>query len=149
MVTMSLDNVIKFPESTRGPLGNHDRARLLKEARALVAQKLRETTRALLAGLQEDLLAKGDAADERERRNFFYGGRDILRDSAVRIEGPSMIRSPARSSHPVWRRFPTATNCNCSILSTWTRRLPPKGSLRVFRLLAKKACLPPVADWLF
>ncbi len=87
MVTMSLDNVIKFPESTRGPLGNHDRARLLKEARALVAQKLRETTRALLAGLQEDLLAKGDAADERERRNFFYGGRDILRDSAVRIEG--------------------------------------------------------------
>ncbi len=87
MVTMSFSNVIKFPESTRGPLGNHDRAHLLKEARALVAQKLRETARALLAGLQEDLLAKGDAADERERRNFFYGGRDILRDSAVRIEG--------------------------------------------------------------
>jgi hypothetical protein len=48
---------------------------------------LREAVRALVAELQEELGTKGDAADERDQRNFYYGGRELLRENLVRLEG--------------------------------------------------------------
>jgi hypothetical protein len=87
METMALDNVIRFPESLRGSASDHERARTLMEARNLAAQKLREAIRSLLAEFEEDLLARGDAADERDQRNFCYGGRELVRESGPRVEG--------------------------------------------------------------
>ena len=52
METMALDNVIRFPEATRGSLGDSDRVRILRDSRDLTAQKLREAMR-LLASLVE------------------------------------------------------------------------------------------------
>lgn len=87
METMALDNVIRFPESPRGFASDQERARTLTEARNLAAQKLRDAIRSLLAEFEEDLLARGDAADERDQRNFCYGGRELLRESGPRVEG--------------------------------------------------------------
>lgn len=86
MVTMAPDNVVRFPDSARGSIGGRDHLRTLKESRDLVAQKLREAIRILVAELQDDLGAKGDAADERDQRNFYYGGRELLRENLVRLE---------------------------------------------------------------
>ncbi|HTY03415.1 MAG TPA: DUF1631 family protein [Rhodocyclaceae bacterium] len=87
MVTVAPDNVVQFPEGTRSAIGGRDRARTLRDSRDLVAHKLREGVRGLLAELQDDLAAKGDAADERDQRNFYYGGRELLRESVMRVEG--------------------------------------------------------------
>lgn len=86
MVTMATDNVVRFPEGNRDSIGSRDRLRTLKESRDLVAQKLREAVRTLVAGLQEELVAKGDVADERDQRNFYYGGRELLGESVGRLE---------------------------------------------------------------
>lgn len=87
MVTMATDNVVRFPDGTRSSIGGREPSRTLKDARELVAQKLRETIRTLFAELQEDLAAKGDVADERDQRNFYYGGRELLRENLLRMEG--------------------------------------------------------------
>jgi len=87
MATVATDNVVRFPESIKGSIGGRDRLRTLKESRDLVAQKLREAVRALVAELQEELGTKGDVADERDQRNFYYGGRELLRENLVRLEG--------------------------------------------------------------
>lgn len=87
MATVAPDNVVQFPENTRGLIGGRDSKRTLKEARELVAQKLREAIRTLFGQLQEDLAAKGDVAVERDQRNFYYGSRELLRESLVRVEG--------------------------------------------------------------
>ena len=87
MVTVAPDNVVRFPDGTRGLIAGRDRSRTLNESRDLVAQKLREVFRTFLAELQDDLVAKGDAADERDQRNFYYGGRELLHENVMRIEG--------------------------------------------------------------
>jgi hypothetical protein len=84
---MATDNVVRFPESNRDSIGNRDRLRTLKESRDLVAQKLREAVRVLIAELQDEFGAKGDATDERDQRNFYYGGRELLRENLLRLEG--------------------------------------------------------------
>lgn len=86
-MTTAIDNVIRFPEGSRGAGDAADRARVLREGRDVVAQKLRETLRSLFPILEDGLLDRGDKADEREERNFCYGGREFLRENAVRIEG--------------------------------------------------------------
>jgi hypothetical protein len=83
---MATDNVVRFPEANRESIGGRDRSRTLRESRDLVAQKLREAVRGLIAELQEELAAKGDVADEREQRNFYYGGRELLGDNVGRLE---------------------------------------------------------------
>jgi hypothetical protein len=83
---MATDNVVRFPEANRDSIGGRDRSRTLRESRDLVAQKLREAVRGLIAELQEELAAKGDVADEREQRNFYYGGRELLGDNVGRLE---------------------------------------------------------------
>ncbi|MBI4997028.1 MAG: DUF1631 family protein [Rhodocyclales bacterium] len=87
MVTMATDNVVRFPESNRDSIGSRDRLRTLKEARDLVAQKLREAVRVLVAELQDEFGAKGDATTEQNQRSFYYGGRELLRENLVRLEG--------------------------------------------------------------
>lgn len=87
MVTMARDNVVSFPESARSAVSEQSRARTLREARDLVAQKLRETTRNCCAVLGEHMLQCGDDADEREQRNLYYLGAETLRTNAVRMEG--------------------------------------------------------------
>lgn len=87
MVAMAPDNVIPFPDGGRGPAAGSDRGRTLAESRDLVAQKLREVLRALVPALEEDLLSRGDVADEREQRNFYYGAREAVHEHAVRLEG--------------------------------------------------------------
>jgi len=87
MVTMALDNVIRFPDSARGSLSDSYRTRTLNESRDLVAHRLREAVRPLCSALEAELLVRGDTADEREQRNFYYGGRELLRENATRLEG--------------------------------------------------------------
>jgi hypothetical protein len=87
MVTMATDNIVRFPEANRDSIGGRDRLRTLKESRDLVAQKLREAVRVLVAELQDEFGTKGDATDERDQRNFYYGGRELLRENLVRLEG--------------------------------------------------------------
>jgi hypothetical protein len=87
MVTVAPDNVVRFPDSARGSISGREPSRTLRDARELVAQKLREAIRALFAELQDDLAAKGDVADERDQRNFYYGGRELLRENLMRMEG--------------------------------------------------------------
>lgn len=87
MVTVAPDNVVRFPDGTRSSIGGREPSRTLKDARELVAQKLREAIRALFAELQDDLATKGDLADERDQRNFYYGGRELLRENLLRMEG--------------------------------------------------------------
>lgn len=86
MMAMALNNVIQFPDSGRNPISGPDRGRLLRESRDLLAQKLRESLRALLPAIQEELAARGDVADEREQRNVLYGARDLIEEHAVRLE---------------------------------------------------------------
>jgi hypothetical protein len=81
------DNVIRFPDGARGSVADFDRGRTLTEARDIMAQRLREAFRTLLTKIQDDMLALGDIADEREERNFYYGGRELLATSALRLEG--------------------------------------------------------------
>jgi hypothetical protein len=87
MVTMATDNVVRFPEANRDSIGGRDRLRTLKESRDLVAQKLREAVRVLVAELQDEFGAKGDATSEQNQRSFYYGGRELLRENLVRLEG--------------------------------------------------------------
>lgn len=82
-----LDNVIRFPDGARGSVEDFDRARILVEARDLMAHKLREAFRALLPNIEEELLSRGDVADEREGRLLFYGAKDLLHNNAARLEG--------------------------------------------------------------
>ncbi|MBI5785884.1 MAG: DUF1631 family protein [Rhodocyclales bacterium] len=87
MVTIATDNIVRFPESNRDSIGNRDRLRTLRESRDLVAQKLREAVRSLVDELGEELGVKGDQSDERDQRNFYYGGRELLRENQTRLEG--------------------------------------------------------------
>jgi hypothetical protein len=87
MAATVVDNVIRFPDGARGSAADYDRARMLTESRDIVAQKLREALRTLLGQLQEELLARGDVADEREERSFYYGSREALAANALRLEG--------------------------------------------------------------
>lgn len=87
MVTMATDNVVRFPEVKADSIGGRDRLRTLKESRDLVAQKLREAVRSLIDELCEELAVKGDQSDEREQRNFYYGGRELLNENQTRLEG--------------------------------------------------------------
>lgn len=87
MVTMATDNVVRFPESNRDSIGSRDRLRTLRESRDLVAQKLREAVRILVAELQDEFGTKGDATTEQNQRSFYYGGRELLRENLVRLEG--------------------------------------------------------------
>ncbi|MBK6552488.1 MAG: DUF1631 family protein [Rhodocyclaceae bacterium] len=87
METMALDNVIRFPETARSSLGDSDRVRILREARDLAAQKLREAVRALISVMEADFEKRADAAEGSDRRAFCYGGQVFLRENAVRLEG--------------------------------------------------------------
>jgi hypothetical protein len=87
MVTMATDNVVRFPEANRDSIGGRDRLRTLKESRDLVAQKLREAVRVLVSELQEEFSVKGDATNQQDQRSFYYGGRELLRENLVRLEG--------------------------------------------------------------
>lgn len=87
MVTVASDNVVRFPESPQALVGGRGRSRTLTEARDLVAQKLREAIRTFVAELQDEFASKGDLADERDQRSFYYGGRELLRDNTARLEG--------------------------------------------------------------
>lgn len=82
----AFDNVIRFPDGARSPAAGPDRSRTMRDARDLVAQKLREALRTLLATLEEELLAKGDVADEREQRNHYYSAREALHEKGGRLE---------------------------------------------------------------
>lgn len=87
METMALDNVIRFPEATRGSLGDSDRVRsILRDSRDLTAQKLREAMR-LLASLVESDFDRRAAAEGSDRRAFCYGGQVFLHENAARLEG--------------------------------------------------------------
>lgn len=86
MVTTVPDNVVHLPEN-RSAIGYQGYSRTSREARDLVAQKLRELVRAFVEQFQEELARKGDLADERDQRNFFYGGRELLQESVGRMEG--------------------------------------------------------------
>ena len=81
------DNVIRFPDGVRGSVADLDRHRTLIAARDIMAQRLREALRTMLAEVEEDLLSLGDIADQREERNFYYGGRELVATSAMRLEG--------------------------------------------------------------
>jgi hypothetical protein len=86
MAAMAFDNVIRFPDGARTAGAGPDRARTLKDARDLLAQKLREALRTLLASLAEEFMAKGDVADERDLRSHFYGAKDALQNQGGRLE---------------------------------------------------------------
>jgi hypothetical protein len=86
MVTTVPDNVVRLSES-RSSIGYQGHSRTAKEARDLVAQKLRELVRLFVEKFQEELARKGDLADERDQRNFYYGGRELLQESVGRMEG--------------------------------------------------------------
>jgi hypothetical protein len=86
MVTTVPDNVVRLPES-RSSIGYQGYSRTSREARDLVAQKLRELIRAFVDDFREELARKGDVADERDQRNFFYGARELLQESVGRMEG--------------------------------------------------------------
>ncbi len=87
MAATAADNIIRFPDGARGSVADYDRAQVLSASRDTMAQRLREALRVLLTRLQEELLAQGDIADEREERSFYYGGRELLATSALRLEG--------------------------------------------------------------
>lgn len=87
MAAMAHDNVIQFPDANRDTAGGPDRSRTLKASTDLLAQKLREALRALLPEVNEEMLTRGDLADEREQRNAYYGAHEILKQNAVRLEG--------------------------------------------------------------
>jgi hypothetical protein len=80
------NNVIQFPDATRDPVSKPDRARTLTVSRDFLAQKLREALRSLLPEIDEEMLTRGDLADERERRNLYYGAHETLQQNAVRLE---------------------------------------------------------------
>lgn len=86
MVTTVPDNVVHLPEN-RSSIGYQGYSRTSREARDLVAQKLRELVRTFVEQFQEELARKGDLADERDQRNFFYGGRELLQENVGRMEG--------------------------------------------------------------
>ena len=86
METMALDNVIRFPETTRSSLGDSDRVRMLRESRDLAAQKLREAVRSLLGAMEADFERRATAAEGIDRRAFCYGGQVFLRENAARLE---------------------------------------------------------------
>lgn len=86
METMALDNVIRFPETTRSSLGDSDRVRILRESRDLTAQKLREAVRSLASLIEADFDRRA-AAEGSDRRAFCYGGQVFLRENAARLEG--------------------------------------------------------------
>jgi hypothetical protein len=86
MAATTHDNVIRFPDVARDPAIGADRARTFKASRDLLAQKLREALRALLPEIDEEMLTRGDLADEREQRNLYYGAHEILQQNAVRLE---------------------------------------------------------------
>jgi hypothetical protein len=87
MATVAPDNVVQFPDATRGSIEGRGRSRTLKESGDLVAHKLREAVRTLVAELRDEFGAKGDATSERDERNFYYGGRELLRENLMRLEG--------------------------------------------------------------
>ncbi len=87
MATVTPDNVVQFPDTTRGSIEGRGRLRTLKESGDLVAHKLREAVRTLVAELRDEFGAKGDATSERDERNFYYGGRELLRENLMRLEG--------------------------------------------------------------
>lgn len=87
MATMTMDNVIRFPEGARGAPGDGDRPRILHQSRDLAAQKLREAVRAAIAEIRDAFASRGDSADSGERRSFCYGAGEFLRQHAVRMEG--------------------------------------------------------------
>lgn len=87
METMALDNVIRFPETTRSSLGDSDRVRILRECRDLTAQKLREAVRSLASLVEADFERRAEAAEGSDRRAFCYGGQVFLRENAARLEG--------------------------------------------------------------
>jgi hypothetical protein len=86
MAATAHDNVIRFPDATRDHVIGADRAPTFKTSRDLLAQKLREAWRALLPEIDEEMLTRGDLADERELRNLYYGAHEILQQNAVRLE---------------------------------------------------------------
>jgi hypothetical protein len=86
MATTTFDNnVVSFPDGGRFPASPG--GRILTESRDLVARRLREALRPLLEKIAEDLLQRGDVADNRDRRNFLYGLKDAITGNAVRLEG--------------------------------------------------------------
>jgi hypothetical protein len=84
---MALSNVIQFPDSGRDPAPWSDRARTLKASTDHLAEKLRAAWRAMLPEIDEDLLTRGDLADERAQRNLYYGAHETLQQNAARLEG--------------------------------------------------------------
>ena len=83
---MALDNVIKFPEAGRDPAPWSDRARTLRASNDHLAQKLSAALASMLPEIDEDLLTRGDLADERERRQHYYGTHEALQQNATRLE---------------------------------------------------------------
>ncbi len=86
ITAMAHDNVIQFPDAMRDPAGGSDRARTLRASRDFMAQKLREALRALLPEIDEEMLTRGDLADERELRSLYYGAHETLQQNGTRIE---------------------------------------------------------------
>jgi hypothetical protein len=84
MVATAFDNVIKFPAGGRFPTLPGER--ILVESRDLVARRLREALRAMLEHVAEQLLKRGDVADDREQRNFLYRLKDSVVDKGGRLE---------------------------------------------------------------
>lgn len=83
---MALNNVIQFPDTGRNSAARADRAPILKASSDYLARKLRAALRAMLPEIDEDLLTRGDLADEREQRQLYYGAHDVLQQNAARLE---------------------------------------------------------------
>lgn len=82
MATWATDNVVRFPTGGRASPA----ASPLSEPRDLVARRLREALRALVAGAKQELTRLGDEADDADGRKFFYGTHDALMERGARLE---------------------------------------------------------------
>lgn len=82
MATLASDNVIQFPESGRMAASGNS----LAEARDLMARRLREALRALIAGAKQELSRLGAESEDRDRRKFLYDTQDALMERGARLE---------------------------------------------------------------
>ena len=83
---MALDNVIRFPDAGREQAEWSERLRTLKASNDYLAKKLSSAWRLMLPEIDEELLTRGDLADERGQRQLYYGAHDVLRKNAARLE---------------------------------------------------------------
>lgn len=84
MAATAFDNVISLRPG--GSLPAAAAKRVLAECRDLAARRLREALREMLEKVCEDFLHRGDVADGRDERNFFYGLKDGLVAKGSRLD---------------------------------------------------------------